>query len=69
MKTCVIVPIKRIKKELEFKEKELGGDIEERMTEIKWQSHDEIMSINMKDRAADITHHFDNELARLSDSS
>ncbi|MEL6307206.1 MAG: DNA-directed RNA polymerase subunit beta' [Chloroflexota bacterium] len=59
--------ISRIKKELKFKEQELGGDIEERMTEIRG-NHDEIKS-QYESRAAEITQHFDRELARLSDES
>jgi DNA-directed RNA polymerase subunit beta' len=55
----------RIKKELSFKEQELGGDIQERMTEIRG-SHDDFKD-QYDSRAADITHHFDGELARLSD--
>ena len=57
--------IARIKKELNFKEQELGGDIEERMTEIRGNHEDYVGQY--EGRAADITHHFDSELARLSD--
>src|SRR5829696_8431701 len=56
----------RIKKELEFKEKELGGDIQVRMTEIKG-NHGDIVA-QYESRAAEVTTHFDNELARLSDT-
>jgi DNA-directed RNA polymerase subunit beta' len=56
----------RIKKELEFKEKELGGDIQERMSEIKG-NHGDIVA-QYESRAAEVTTHFDNELARLSDT-
>lgn len=55
----------RIKKELEFKEKELGGDIQERMDEIRG-NHDDFVN-QFEDRAVAVTKHFDNELARLSD--
>src|SRR5687768_17430232 len=58
--------IGRIKKELDFKEKELGGDIQERMTEIKG-NHGDIVA-QYEGRAAEVTTHFDNELARLSDT-
>ena len=59
--------VDRIRKELSYKEKELGGDIDERMSEIKG-NHDDIVT-QYEDRAAEITQHFDNELARLSDTS
>jgi len=57
--------IGRIQKELDLKEKELGGDIEERMQDIRG-NHDEFVT-QFEDRAAAVTQHFDNELARLSD--
>jgi DNA-directed RNA polymerase subunit beta' len=57
--------IDRIKKELTLKEQELGGDIEDRMTEIRG-NHEEYVS-QYEDRATAITSHFDNEFARLSD--
>ncbi|MGJ3237802.1 MAG: DNA-directed RNA polymerase subunit beta' [Anaerolineae bacterium] len=59
--------IKRIKKELELREQELGGDIDDRMSEIKG-NHSELVN-QYEDRAAEITQHFDKELARLSDES
>lgn len=59
--------VSRIKKELDFKEKELGGDIEDRMSEIKG-NHSEIVT-QYEGRAAEITQHFDTELARLSEAS
>jgi len=55
----------RIKKELSYKEKELGGDIEDRMSEIK-DNHETFVD-QYEDRAKAINDHFDSELARLSD--
>ena len=52
-------------KELDFKEKELGGDIQERMDEIRG-NHDDFVN-QYEGRAVAVTKHFDNELARLSD--
>jgi DNA-directed RNA polymerase subunit beta' len=57
--------ISRIRKELDLKEKELGGDIEDRMKEIRGNHEDFVQQFD--DRAGTITTHFDNELARLSD--
>ncbi|MDQ7037409.1 MAG: DNA-directed RNA polymerase subunit beta' [Anaerolineae bacterium] len=57
--------IGRIKKELDFKEKELGGDIQERMSEIRG-NHDDFVN-QYEDRALAVTKHFDNEFTRLSD--
>ena len=57
--------ISRINKELDLKEKELGGDIKDRMDEIRG-NHDEFVE-QYDNRAAEITQHFDKELARLTD--
>jgi len=57
--------IERIKKELSYKEKELGGDIQDRMSEI--QGNHETFVDEYESRAKEINDHFDNELARLSD--
>ncbi len=57
--------INRIKKELDAKRNELGGDIQERMEEIRG-SHDEYVN-QYESRAQAIIEHYDNELARLSD--
>lgn len=55
----------RIAKELEMKEKELGGDIQERIDEIR-SNHDEYLG-QFDDRSQAIDQHFENELNRLSD--
>jgi len=57
--------IKRIQKELELKEKELGGDIQERITEIRG-NHDEYLN-QYEERAGAIKEHYEAELNRLSD--
>jgi len=57
--------LSRIKKELELKEKELGGDIEARIREIRG-NHDDFMS-QYDERRSAIGEHFENELTRLSD--
>jgi len=57
--------LNRIKRELEQKESELGGDIESQMDTIRGE-RDEILH-NFEDRAEAINRHFDEELARLSD--
>ncbi len=56
--------ISRIRKELDGREGELGGDIEERMSEIR-KNHDQFMG-QYEERIAAISQHFDNELARLN---
>ncbi|PJF22943.1 MAG: DNA-directed RNA polymerase subunit beta' [Phototrophicales bacterium] len=55
----------RIDKELQSKEREMGGDIEEQMQSIRGE-RDEVLS-QFEDRAQEINQHFDEELARLSD--
>ncbi len=57
--------LNRITKELETKQKELNGDIEEHMSSIR-SERDEILS-QLEGRTDDINRHFDEELARLSD--
>ncbi len=57
--------ISRIKKELSLKEKELGGDIEEQMTELR-ENRDQLAD-EFDDKIKAIRDHFDSEMARLSD--
>jgi len=57
--------VARIEKELEAKEQELAGDIEEQMSEIRG-NRDQIAE-EFEDKVAAIRAHFDTELARLSD--
>ncbi|WP_228845288.1 DNA-directed RNA polymerase subunit beta' [Phototrophicus methaneseepsis] len=57
--------IQRIQKELALKEKELGGDIQERIDEIRG-NHDEYLN-QYEDRVKAIDSHFEGELNRLSD--
>lgn len=55
----------RIQKELALKEKELGGDVQERMNEVKG-NHDEFMS-QYEEKVHEINEHFEREFERLSD--
>ena len=55
----------RISKELELREKELGGDIKEQIDSIQGDHSESVEEY--EERAAAIEEHFDNELARLSD--
>ncbi len=57
--------LKRIDRELKQKEGELGGDIEDQMTEIR-DERDKILN-EFESRVKSIHDHFDNELARLGD--
>ena len=57
----------RIAKELAHKERELGGDIEDRMKDIRG-NHDQFLR-QFDDRAGEISKHFENELSRLSDEA
>ena len=57
--------IGRIAKELELRERELGGDMEDQMSEIR-EGRDELAS-EYDERAKTIQDHFEAELARLSD--
>ncbi|GAB4522240.1 MAG: hypothetical protein OHK0046_34580 [Anaerolineae bacterium] len=57
--------LNRIQKELEQKESELGGDIEEQMQSIRGE-RDTVLN-QFEDRVQQIHTHFDDELARLSD--
>ncbi|MBC7870560.1 MAG: DNA-directed RNA polymerase subunit beta' [Chitinophagaceae bacterium] len=57
--------LNRIKKELESKEQELGGDIEEHMQAIRGE-RDQVLD-QFEGRAESVNKHFDEELARLSD--
>ena len=55
----------RIEKELEAKERELEGDVEDQMSEIR-KNRDQIAQ-DFDNKVAEIHQHFDKELARLSD--
>ncbi|TVR20085.1 MAG: DNA-directed RNA polymerase subunit beta' [Anaerolineaceae bacterium] len=55
----------RIDKELNAKEREMGGDIKEQMQSIEGE-RDQVLD-GFKERAEAINRHFDEELARLSD--
>jgi len=55
----------RIQKELALKEKELGGDIEERMKEVKGK-RDSVVT-EYERRVHEINEHFDREFERISD--
>lgn len=57
--------IDRIKKELSLKERELGGDIEDQMNELR-ENRDQLAE-EFDDKVKAIQEHFDGELARLSD--
>lgn len=57
--------LNRIKKELDHKESELGGDIEDLMQSIRGE-RDEVLN-QFEGRAEAINQHYDEELARLSD--
>ncbi len=57
--------VARIEKELETKEQELAGDIEEQMSEIRG-NRDQIAE-EFDTRVGEIRQHYDTELARLSD--
>ncbi len=57
--------ISRIKKELALKETELGGDIEEQMSELR--GNREQLSEEFDEKVKAIRDHFDGEMARLSD--
>jgi len=57
--------VARIEKELQAKEQELAGDIEEQMSEIRG-NRDQIAE-EFEDKVAAIRAHYDTELARLSD--
>lgn len=57
----------RIERELSQKELALGGDIEEQMASIRGQ-RDSVLG-EFEDRAKQINQHFEDELARLSDSA
>lgn len=57
--------IGRIKKELSLKEKELGGDIEDQMNELR-ENRDQL-AVEFDDKVKAIRDHFDSEMARLSD--
>ncbi len=57
--------LRRIQRELDQKEQELGGDIEEQMESIRG-GRDEVLN-SFDDRVGQINAHFDEELARLSD--
>ncbi len=59
--------VQRIQKELKQKESELGGDITERMKEIRG-SHDQFMG-QYEERVVAINQHFEAELARMSDEA
>ena len=54
----------RIDKELEIKERELGGDIESRIRELKGQ-HDQVVT-EYEERVHQINQHFDSEFERIS---
>ena len=56
--------IERIKKELNLKERELGGDIEEQMNELR--GNRDQLAEDFDEKVSAIRDHFDNELARLS---
>ena len=56
--------IERIKKELNLKERELGGDIEEQMNELR--DNREQLAEDFDEKVVAIRDHFDGELARLS---
>lgn len=55
----------RIEKELEAKERELAGDVDDQMSEIR-ENRDQIAE-DFDKKVAAIREHFDKELARLSD--
>ena len=57
--------VARIEKELQAKEQELAGDIEDQMSEIR-ENRDQIAE-EFDNKAAAIREHYDKELARLSD--
>ncbi len=57
--------LSRIDKELEMRERELGGDIQEHMDTIRGERNQVLETF--ESRETDINTHFDNELARLSD--
>ena len=57
--------VARIEKELQTKEQELAGDIEEQMSEIRG-NRDQIAE-EFDNRVVEIRQHYDTELARLSD--
>ena len=58
--------ISRIKKELSLREGELGGDIQERMEEIR-DNHESFVG-QYEDRVTAIDEHFEKELNRLTDA-
>ena len=57
--------VERIKRELEQKERELGGDIKDRMQEI--ESNHQGLITQFEGRVSEINQHFENELGRLSE--
>jgi DNA-directed RNA polymerase subunit beta' len=56
--------IGRIQKELALKEQELGGDVQDRMKEVKG-NHDEFMS-QYEEKVHEINEHFEREFERVS---